>query len=238
MSLPDPMCEGPDDPDSDGDGIPDSSDPCPANPNRKCESMTVYGRQPDPNKVTCSDGSEVSDVTECPNYGAVYGTRRGNDAGDGSGGGGRGGGGSGGGGGGGGGDANDTNNKGVGVTLADPDVRTKPLEPIARAIDSCVSQGHADFRGISYVLEFKKITLADGTNTRAMGAADAENGITYLDIEEIAGPGWEALGWKRRSAMTSAHELLHHRHPDWNENRVLRKETDYRDLANRCASAN
>ena len=215
--------------DSDGDGIPDKDDPCPNEPNPNCESMTVYGDLSDL-PVTCSDGTRVAHVTECTNYDAIYGNpKSGNDADAGSEDGGREGGG--------GGDSSDnSDDDGVKMYLTDPEERTKVLEPVARAIDSCVNQGHADFRGISYVLEFKKISFSDGR--RAMGAADAKNGKTWLDIEEIAGPGFSALGWKSRSAMTSVHELLHHLHPEWDEDKVYSRESHYRDLAERCASAN
>ena len=220
--------------DSDGDGIPDKDDPCPNEPNPNCESMTVYGDLSDL-PVTCSDGTRVAHVTDCTNYDAIYGNpRSGNDADSES----DGGGGGGGSGGGGGKNGNDDKTK---VRFDDPDDWTRPLEPIARAIDSCVNQGHADFSGISYVLEFKKITIVeDGQDVqRAMGVAIAPTGETILDIEEIVGADFAAAAaWKTRSAMTSVHELLHHLHPDWNEDQVYDKETDYSDLAERCASAN
>lgn len=174
----DPNC------DSDGDGIPDKDDPCPNEPNPNCESMTVYGDRSDLPPVTCSDGTRVADVTDCPNYRVRDGSgNSGNDADSGSDEGGRGGGGGGG---------NNGKNQGIRARFGDPDPRTKVLEPAARAIDSCVHQGHADFRGISYELKFAKITLSDGT--RAMGAADAptgKHGLTSKRSRDPASAHWD-----------------------------------------------
>ena len=220
--------------DSDGDGIPDKDDPCPNEPNPNCESMTVYGDRSYLLPVTCSDGTRVADVRDCPNYRAPDGSgNNGNDADSESGNGGRR---DGGGGGGSDGDGdNNDENMGIWVRLEKPDVQTKPLEPIARAIDSCVHQGHADFRDISYVLGFRKITVG---GQRALGVADAITGKTFLDIEEIARGDYAGTAWKSDSAITSVHELLHHRHPDWTEDQVRGRQSYYGDLAERCASEN
>ena len=73
MSPPDPMCP---DPDSDGDGKPDSRDACPQDPDPNCNTIIAYGdRSHLP--VTCSDGTRVADVNECPNYYAASGNGNG-----------------------------------------------------------------------------------------------------------------------------------------------------------------
>lgn len=232
MSLPDPMCM---DPDTDGDGIPDSQDPCPDEPNPNCELVIVYG-DPTDLQVECTDGTRVADATECPNYyDAMFGNR-GNDQtddddasrrgrGDGGGGGGRG-----------------RENQGVKLRFEKPDDKTKRYEPTARNIDSCVHQGHADFRGVSYVLEFRKIfRKRDGS--RAMGTANAKEGKTYLDLDEIFnenGRGRGGHGWKLELAGVSVHEMLHHVHPEWDEDDVVKesKKPMYTRVAQRCAGRN
>lgn len=230
MSLPDPLC---DDPDTDGDGIPDSQDPCPNEPDPNCELVIAEGDRSDLPPVECSDGTRVTDVQDCPNYDAISGnggsgeTEDDADRGEGRGGGGGG---------------NRSKGKGVGMEFSEPDDRTRQYEPTARDIDACVHQGHADFQGITYSLEFKKITRArDGR--RAMGAANASSGTTYLDLEEIFrgnGRGFGGSGWKLVSAQTSVHEIIHHLHPDWSENRVRResKKSKYARVADRCARKN
>lgn len=133
MSLPDPMCM---DPDTDGDGIPDSQDPCPNEPNPNCELVIVYG-DPTDLQVECTDGTRVADATECPNYYDAMSGNNGNgqtDDDDAS----RGGRGAGGGGGGGG--RRGRENGGVEVTFGKPDDKTRRYEPTARNIDSCVHQ--------------------------------------------------------------------------------------------------
>ena len=93
MSPPDPMCP---DPDSDGDGKPDSKDACPQDPDPNCNTIIVYGdRSHLP--VTCSDGTRVADVNECPNYYAASGDGNGGSQDDDDSSAGRGGGGGGGG---------------------------------------------------------------------------------------------------------------------------------------------
>ena len=93
MSPPDPMCP---DPDSDGDGKPDSRDACPQDPDPNCNTIIVYGdRSHLP--VTCSDGTRVADVNECPNYYAASGDGNGGSQDDDDSSAGRGGGGGGGG---------------------------------------------------------------------------------------------------------------------------------------------
>ena len=62
------------DPDTDGDGIPDSRDPCLDNPNTQCEELVVRGNPNDSGfPVTCMDGTRVTSVRECSEYEAVFG---------------------------------------------------------------------------------------------------------------------------------------------------------------------
>lgn len=92
MSPLDPNCA---DPDTDGDGMPDSRDPCPQDPFPNCETVVAYGDRS--HLPACSDGTRVADVKECPNYYAASGNGNGGSQDDddsGAGGGGGGGGGS------------------------------------------------------------------------------------------------------------------------------------------------
>ena len=68
MSPLDPNCA---DPDTDGDGLPDSRDPCPQDPFPNCETVVAYGDRS--HLPACSDGTRVADVKECPNYYAASG---------------------------------------------------------------------------------------------------------------------------------------------------------------------
>ena len=91
MSPLDPNCA---DPDTDGDGMPDSRDPCPQDPFPNCETVVAYGDRS--HLPACSDGTRVADVKECPNYYAASGDGNGGSQDDddsGAGGGGSGGGG-------------------------------------------------------------------------------------------------------------------------------------------------
>ena len=91
MSPLDPNCA---DPDTDGDGLPDSRDPCPQDPFPNCETVVAYGDRS--HLPACSDGTRVADVKECPNYYAASGDGNGgsqDDDNSGAGGGGGGGGG-------------------------------------------------------------------------------------------------------------------------------------------------
>lgn len=92
------------------------------------------------------------------------------------------------------------------------------------------------------MLDFKKI-YRKRDRRRAMGAASAEHGKTYLDLDEIFrenGRGRGGRGWKLELAGVSVHELLHHVHPEWDEDDVVKesKKPMYARVAQRCAGRN